>query len=158
MPQSSAIGQCTDAIEAGDADTARRLLIEHHNFPDNPGYITRMLCNVASQDGVVMLNELVSLGADVNAGEDEADEEGALMRAADEGAINAVRWLVEHGAQINLTVRGQVRCFALTGAVMGGHFEVVKYLVENGADVNATWAGRNALLFAIVKRRPEIEA
>src|SRR5262249_36360508 len=75
------------------------------------------------------------------------------------GALRVVQWLLERGAKVNHYVNGIERCFPLSGAVTGGHLDVVKLLVEQGgAQINAVWAGQNALSFALIYRRKDIES
>ena len=47
-----------------------------------------------------------------------------------------VKYLVEHGADVNLLLQTGWYGSALTAAAAGGSTETVKYLVEHGADVN----------------------
>jgi ankyrin repeat protein len=74
-----------------------------------------------------------------------------LKSAADHGDLDAVRYHLSQGADINgTTAAGQ---FALDGAIINNHPHVVEYLIANGADINklsgfrwsplyvAAWAG-----------------
>jgi hypothetical protein len=121
------------------------------------GTLNYLIQTAAAHNDVAMMSLLVDLGADINASKSETDPEGCIDHAASAGAVDAVRWLLNHSAQINCTVNGVVRCFPLAGAVLGGHLEVVKLLVDRGADINATWNGQNALSFAIMYRKKEVE-
>jgi ankyrin repeat protein len=58
----------------------------------------------------------------------------ALMYAARQGALDAVRALVESGADLNLADPDGTP--ALTCAIINGHYDVAALLVERGADVN----------------------
>jgi len=58
----------------------------------------------------------------------------ALMYAARQGALDAVRALVECGADLN--VADQDGTPAVTFAIINGHYEVATMLVERGANVN----------------------
>jgi uncharacterized protein len=57
-----------------------------------------------------------------------------LFLAAGEGRLNAVRYLLDEGADVNL--RGEYGNTALTEATYYGHASVIKELVMHGADVN----------------------
>jgi ankyrin repeat protein len=63
------------------------------------------------------------------------------MQAAAQGDLEAVQWLVKHGANVEqVDENGQS---VLQVATYGNHSGVVKYLVNNGADVNknSSWNG-----------------
>lgn len=57
-----------------------------------------------------------------------------LLLAAGEGRLNAVRYLLDEGAEVNL--RGAHGNTALTEATYYGHAPVVKELITRGAEVN----------------------
>lgn len=90
---------------------------------------------------------LVELGLDINQPEYPPDDpmhlpEGPIDRAASAGHLEVVRWMLDHGAQVNFEFKGLKRCVPLVSAATNGHLEVVKLLVERGADIHATggWA------------------
>ena len=58
------------------------------------------------------------------------------MFAITKGNLEVVKYLVEKGAEINMTTKDRVTLLGL--AAREGHFEVVKYLAENGAEINMT--------------------
>ena len=58
--------------------------------------------------------------------------ESPIIRAAHNGHLHTVRFLVEHGADVNAIDMGDNT--ALHWAAMRGHVEIVKYLLEQGAD------------------------
>lgn len=57
-----------------------------------------------------------------------------LFLAAGEGRLNAVRYLLDEGADVNL--RGDYGNTALTEATYYGHPTVIKELLQRGANVN----------------------
>ena len=94
----------------------------------------------AAQDGRLEVVELfVVAGLSV----DFAYEDGrtALHRAAEEGHVAVVRYLVEQGADVDARAFWYLDRTPLHYAARRGHLEVVEFLVGAGADVNA----RNAL-------------
>ncbi|HEV2445115.1 MAG TPA: ankyrin repeat domain-containing protein, partial [Candidatus Sulfopaludibacter sp.] len=72
----------------------------------------------------------------------------ALLYAAREGHMEAVRALVEGGADVNVVSADKVS--PLVMAITNGHYDLAKYLLEHGADPNlASVAGLTALYAAI---------
>ena len=76
---------------------------------------------------------LLSLGIDINATQDPPSDEfyepeGAKLQAAQEGYVELVQWMLEHGAKINFEFCGQRRCMPLQRAATAGHLAVVKLL------------------------------
>jgi ankyrin repeat protein len=77
------------------------------------------------------LERLFQRGGRVNA---EVGGYTALMAAAYSGDFDAVRWLVEHGADVK--ARTDAGCTALNGAAIAGNAGIVKLLLDHGADPN----------------------
>ncbi len=147
-----------DAIYQGDLEYVARALRDHREVFQWEGWTTWM-SSAASTGQLSLLELLVAAGADVNAPESvgvASSPEGVIHTAAAEGHFEVVRWLLDHGAAINHTVGGRVRCFAMGSAVGSGHLEVVKLLVERGAAVNACWAGMTPLNHALLYGQAEV--
>ena len=70
-----------------------------------------------------------------------------LLRAAHNGHLATVMYLVEQGADLNTLDMGDNT--ALHWAAMRGHVEIVNFLVQSGADRNV----RNKQDFMPVRRR-----
>jgi ankyrin repeat protein len=119
----------------------------------------------AAQNQPAMIRLLVAKGADVNArsvvrdwGRRMTAEErpkdlnrggmSALMFAARDGSIEAVRALLEVGADIDfMDPDGST---PLLVALMNGHWDVAKLLIDSGADVNKwDWWGQSPLYMAV---------
>jgi hypothetical protein len=143
------------ALNERHYDALRAILQRYPAILQQQRRVYGLLTEAVYANDLEALRVLLDAGVDINTSQDK-DPEGIVVRAAGEGALESVRWLLEHGAGINCEVEGVVRCFALAHAIMDGHFEVVRLLVEHGADVNATWAERNALSFAVDYGYPEI--
>jgi len=78
----------------------------------------------------------------------------SLITAAKNGDLKEVKWLLDHGADINASVCHDTALIFASGA---GQIKVVKYLVSQGADINAGKDhGRSALVQAICNHHPDI--
>ena len=74
-----------------------------------------------------------------------------LMLAARQGDMNAVRFFVESGADVNV-VSGDGKN-ALGLAIFNGNYEIASYLIDKKSDVNRADAQRFTPLFWAVDRR-----
>ena len=103
----------------------------------------------AANGDAALVERLLAAGGDARAA--RWNGETALMIAAGAGSLDAVRQLVQHGADVNAAEPrgGQT---ALMWAAAEGHSDVVAGLIEMGANVNAaSKAGFTPLVFAVVK-------
>jgi uncharacterized protein len=93
----------------------------------------------------------------VNAGPEQAVQEyaggwmTALMMAARQGDMEAVRFFVQSGADVN-AVSGDGKN-ALGLAIFNGHYPIASYLIDKKSDVNRADAQRFTPLFWAVDRR-----
>lgn len=111
---------------------------------------------VGERDAAAVLDVLLKQGLDLEA---KSDRLGMtpLNLAAWDGRLNAVKALLDRGAQIETTDKASYT--PLLSAVEHGHYEVVKLLVERGASLKALSAtGANALGMAAIKDDPRIAA
>ena len=92
----------------------------------------------------------------VEQGVDQNEKNHALAIAAKMDHLAIVRYLVEHGADQNVTNKKGATPLML--ATRMNHLEVIKYLVDNGADMEKASIvdGYTALLFAAYKGDMEI--
>lgn len=95
------------------------------------------------------VQQLVSVGSDLNASQGDAVAETALHYAARDAHLDAVKFLVEHGARVDVT--DSLRQTPLHQAAAGGRTEVVAYLLAHGAGMESRdrW-GFTPLSLAIV--------
>ena len=105
------------------------------------------LLRAAARGDVARARQLVRCGLDVNA---ERDKNGrtALYIAAKLGDVAMVRFLLDHGAKVDVRVGvggGGCDSTPLAAAAEAQHLEVVKLLVRHGADVHA-FACRSSIL------------
>jgi uncharacterized protein len=153
--------QMYNAIQEGKTAKFKRLLEQHPELFHYPDGRSMWFSDAASAGQLPIVKLLVRMGVDVNerANNDSvASPEGVIYRAAGEGHLEVVRWLLDQGAQVNFVVKGQTRCYALSQAACEGHLDVVKLLVERGADVNACWAEMTPLNFALDYGQEEVAA
>ena len=72
---------------------------------------------------------------DVRAGVDEIDRMLVALIARRQGYMDAVKLLLENGADVNQPTDGD-RSTPLLVATVNGHFDLAQYLLERGADPN----------------------
>jgi hypothetical protein len=146
------------AVGMNDLSAARAELAENIQEVDQDT-LNEWFADAAQDNDVPTMELLVEYGADLDAPLHPPAPEGPIDVAAGNEAIEAVRWLLDHGAAVNHVVDGQVRSFPLSNAVLRGNLEIVRLLVEKGgADINAAWADQNALCLARMYGQEEIEA
>ena len=66
------------------------------------------------------------------------------------GQLATVRWLLDHGADVNTVAKNDMRVQPLHSAAANGSVEVCNLLIESGADVNARQQGGWTPLHAAV--------
>ena len=108
---------------------------------------------VGAWEGNVPLMELfASRGADINKA--NALGETALIHAAWKGRMEAVQWLLAHGARPD---RERLQWTALHYAVFAGHGEIAELLLDRGANINARSPnGSSVLMMAVYEDRENL--
>ncbi|XP_041355511.1 uncharacterized protein LOC121373126 [Gigantopelta aegis] len=91
-------------------------------------------CCTGRHDSTLLLERLVALNLDVNCTDN--NEKTPLMQAFQNGCIEIVRWLVEHGADLCLTDKR--RGNYLHYACRSNKVENIKFLLHCGFPVNCT--------------------
>ncbi len=82
--------------------------------------------------------------------------ETALMHAAWKGRRDAVRWLLDRGAKVDLE-SGRPGWTALHYATFAGHSEIAELLLERGADIDARSPnGSSVLMMAVYEGREDM--
>ena len=96
---------------------------------------------------------MISKGAIINP---DDNHKTPLLMATSKAKFDVVKYLVEHGAYIN--IKNSDGLTPLIEAVRWGGIEMVKYLVSKGADINVGGDGlfNSALTFAASKNYLEI--
>ena len=155
------------AARAGPPDAVRVLLRAgaDPDARDDVGGQTAVMW-AAARNNAPAVHALAELGADLHArtaGPPPAASRSyfrspsptsftALLFAVRAGAIDAVRALLDAGADVNDTLSdGQS---ALVVAAANAHWELADYLLDRGADPNLAGAGWNALHQTVRTRRP----
>ncbi len=147
-------------LRACDVEAVRRTLKGHPEFlrPDCDLGCGTVLHHAAMYGHVPMIEMLVEeLGMDVNTPA-PVHGYGPVWSAVAENGTAVARWLLERGARINRTVKGESCCDALATAAQHGNLELVRLIVEHGGNVNACWGDppMTPLSFALMYGRPEI--
>ena len=121
------------AADRGDATLVDLLIKAGANAKAANRYGATPLGLAAAKGHAVVMDRLLKAGEDANA---VVSGEPVLMTAARAGNPDAIKVLVVHGADVNVTesTRGQT---ALMWAAAAGNTAVVKTLVELGADIKA---------------------
>ena len=112
----------------GDLDVVR-LFVEAGLDVNVQPYSSSSIYHIIGQEDVEQLD---NLGARVLPQEGDEFNDTALMKAAGQGHIEVVRFLVEQGADLN--IRNQQGQNALMFAAAGGHLAVVLLLIDSRAN------------------------
>ena len=126
------------AALCGFYDLAERLIVKNPGHVSSKGGLKNTPLGAALRRKHFHVAELLHRhGADVNCQDDI--KWTLLYTAAYQGTIDAVQWLLDHGATLNAKTffgRGRRRT-ALHYAARQGHLQVCRMLLERNADVNA---------------------
>ena len=129
------------AAEIGDTKVAT-FLIEHGanvDLPDKTGATALYYALSCPGNMCEVMSCLIENGADINACTSH-NCPTPLMMACVNDQLNAVTFLIEHGALVNLQDKdGHTALHYAVQENSGSHepYEVLDYLIQNGADVNA---------------------
>lgn len=144
-------------VHGGDEHLVR-FLIEHGadmEIPSPQGWSALTLAIV--EDRFNTVTYLVDQGVNINRKVEEGSWKGytPLMLAVDKGYTHIVRFLTEHGADVN--ARNDKGISSLMWAVIQGYLDIVEILVDHGADINAKdQEDQTALTYARQYRQGEI--
>jgi beta-lactamase regulating signal transducer with metallopeptidase domain len=115
--------------------------------------LDRALIRAAAAGDIAGIEELLQAGANVNCTVDIGEFGGPLSAAAYKGRLDAVRLLLDRGADSNLVGDGG----PLINAAEAGHVEIVSLLLDRGAIIDRIVPGnQNALIRASGKGRLEV--
>jgi ankyrin repeat protein len=115
--------------------------------------LDRALIRAAAEGDISGIDELLRAGANVNCTVEIGEFGSPLTAAAYKGRLDAVRLLLDRGADPNLAGDGT----PLTNAAEGGYVDIVSLLLDRGANIDQITPGRqNALIRASGKGRLEV--
>ncbi len=116
--------------------------------------------HIAARTGQIeVARKLVEIGIDVNSTGGAAGG-NALNIAASEGHLELVNFLIDHGAELDVSEPERNPLFA---AIHNGHFDVAESLIKHGIDTSVRYTGEtmvdmDAIAFAEEWGRKEIKA
>ncbi len=158
------------AARAGTADALKALVEAGANVNAADARGQTALMWAAARNNAAAIRALVDGGADLKVRTNNPAPGGgrgnsvfnsppptgftALMFAARAGSLDAVRALLDAGADVNDTLSDGES--ALVVATANAHWEVASVLLDRGADPNAAGAGWNALHQTVHSRRPNL--
>jgi bla regulator protein blaR1 len=124
------------------------------NSPGNTTGLDRALIRAAATGDISGIEELLRAGANVNCALTFGEFTSPLTGAAEKGHLDAVRLLLDRGADPNLWPRLKT---PLIYAAEAGHVEIVSLLLDRGANIDLMVPGvHNALFVASDKGRLEV--
>lgn len=132
-----------ETAETDDAETAGFIL----NLSADAD-LGKAAAAVAKNNAVPVMKTLMDFGLNIN---EPADGDSLLKTACFEGNMEMVRFLIEHGEDINGINNGE----PLSVAARRGYVDIVQYLIDNGANVNGNnifsdgSGGESVLMYAI---------
>ncbi len=134
------------AVEADDRKEIRDRQGKGANVNAKNGDGLPAMIIAAEHGNIGLMQFILELGVNLD-GRAEDRRDTALMRRAEIGDMESVRFLVTSGADVNLKDRGGET--ALMKAVRARKRRIVEFLIASGADVNDTdYTGRTALNYA----------
>lgn len=146
------------AIESGDAERVAALIGSDKDRLNMKTRISGTWLHVAASFGrLEIVKRLIEMGADVNA-YGGLEDSTPLQQAAADGHNEVARYLLSHGARLDVSIPDRNPLFA---AIIGGHKEMAELLIDAGIDTTVSYSGRSfknrtALSFARDRGQSEI--
>ena len=150
--------QMTHAIREKDIHLAKRTIAECPEIITNQAEAAHVMHEAARSGFNSLLALLVDRGVDINIPHDEKLPERPIVPAVRAGSVETVRWLIDHGSEINYGWGGgPIFCSPLTDAIIDGRLDLVRMFVEAGAFLNVLDRRTlTPLSWAILYNRAEI--
>lgn len=114
------------------------------------------LSDVSEEDLMISINSRIAEGGDLNASNNKG--ETLLCMAALYGYTEAVKILIEAGADVNVKNDEALSFTPLMEATSGKNIEIMRILIDAGADLNTTTEKLTALAWAIGNTSENVEA
>ena len=135
----SPAGEFFHAWDAPDGlRVAREILRRHPEVVADPVDAAFLMHHAAMAGKTEFVTLLHEFGVDVNIPRSPDTPQRPIWTAVVQGETETVRWLIEHGSDINYGWGGeQPSCVPLPVAISDGYDEIVRLLVEAGADLLA---------------------
>lgn len=140
-----------------DLGMARKVLQRHPSLVSSPTDASFLMHDAAMEGKTQYIALLHEFGVDVNIPRSSETPQRPIWTAVVQGEIETVRWLIEHGSDINWgDVDERPYCVPLPVAIRERYDEIVKLLVEAGADLLAKDRNNLTPLDWAVAVRPEM--
>eukprot|EP01130_Rhizamoeba_saxonica_P012440 TRINITY_DN5247_c0_g1_i1.p1 TRINITY_DN5247_c0_g1~~TRINITY_DN5247_c0_g1_i1.p1 ORF type:complete len:1393 (-),score=361.44 TRINITY_DN5247_c0_g1_i1:42-4220(-) len=135
----------TDAVASGQSDVVEYLRQYGGSF-DKSGAASDV-CDAAQKNNIPLLEKYIKAGVDINIG--DYDKRTALHIAASEGHLEAVKFLIEHGANVNVVDRfGNTPLSDSSRGRSKSKKKIYEILKQAGAVLeDAAWIYRNSREF-----------
>ncbi|QDU23781.1 suppressor of fused domain protein [Urbifossiella limnaea] len=150
-----------------DLEGIARLLDDHPEMVTSPQCASTMIHSAARDGNTALVALLVGRGVDVNMPDDPQTPDRPIGTASRCNRLDTVRWLLEHGSDVNYGWDGDFdTCVPLSAAIYLGNFEMVRLLVEAGAYLNVLdrtnrtplgWAGGQPEIAAYLRSKGALE-
>ncbi|MGQ3376813.1 suppressor of fused domain protein [Priestia endophytica] len=146
------------SIEKGEYDQVMSLIEDYPKALHATGYRGETLMHMAAKHNCIdLLDYFLKQGYEVDCSLAKRDPNRPitpLQFAAEGGALEAAKWLLDHGADVNGGSGSVSITTPLVRAVQWGHLDMVKLLVKHGADLNASYElgeGKDKMIINPVK-------
>lgn len=94
------------------------------------------LVEAAGKGNIPAMQKALDNWADIDAYSSPMQDNFALYSAAENGQLDAVKYLIEHGAHVNTSTHyGET---PLHAAARNGNADIINYLLDHGAQINKT--------------------
>jgi hypothetical protein len=135
------------ALERGEIDKLPQLIAE---YPDVLAeFVEREFMHAAAEgNNVEGLEMLLKAGLEIDQPNDNA-KESPLDAAIDGEAVDAARWLLEHGACVDGITPDGDSATPLISAAMDGNVELIQLLLDHGANVHRWYSLNGPTLNAL---------